>query len=89
MCRTGWPGMCFALSDHVIGGHLAVEEFIRMGCEAVVQVVGNSRLKTPAHKYQNSLREMLEKNGVKVYQSQLPWNQWDLEYFEKQDQNSF
>ena len=76
-------------SDHVMGGHLAAEEFIRAGCKAVLQVVGDSRVKTPAHKYHNSLREMLEKNGVKVYQNQLPWNQWDFECFEKQVQNGF
>lgn len=76
-------------SDHVLGGHLAAEEFIRRGCKSVLQVVGDVRVKTPAHKYHDSLREILEKNNVKVYQSQLPWNRWDFEYFEKQVQNGF
>lgn len=68
-------------SDHSKGGYLAGMEFVRCGCKAVLQIMGDSRVNTPAHEYHYSLNKTLAEYGIKTHQVNMTWNQWDFDSF--------
>lgn len=64
-------------SDHTMGGSLAAEELIRCGCQRVVQVMGDKRVRTPSHMRHYAFLEKLEANNVHCETIELREGEFD------------
>ena len=72
------------VSDHEMGGRLAAEEFIRSGCRYVLHIGNEADTeRVLSYKSHRTLRETLEKKGIKTREVDIKWNSFDFQnYFE-------
>lgn len=67
------PTICV---DHEKGGRMAAEEFVQNGCRCVLQIRGNTDVKTPALLRHNSFKEVLEQNHIRCIDYELKTNEF-------------
>lgn len=70
-------------SDHKLGGHLAAQKFLAMGCKNPLQVIGSQKVTTPAHIHHLEFEAEMQKHGIKVACYEMEWNNFDMNYFKK------
>ncbi len=67
-------------SDHVQEGRFAAECLLQKGCRKVVQVSGARIVSTPSHNRHDVFRRYFEADGGTVYDLEMDWNHFDLDY---------
>ncbi len=70
-------------SNHQKGGEMAALKLIDNNCKNVVHIKGASIVKTPAHQYHESFKELLEKNNINVFEVEMDVNCFDSQDFLK------
>ena len=68
-------------ADHIQGGSLAANEFIRLGCKNVIQFVGNSQVATPANEKSFTFSEIMKKNNINCIDIEFPVNFFSFENY--------
>lgn len=70
-------------SDHEKGGRLAAMEFVRNGCKCVLNIGGNTDVKTPALIRNRVFQELLEKHHIRCINYELKENEFQRgEYYQ-------
>lgn len=58
-------------ADHVQGGHIAAEAFLKHGCKKVVQFVGYSKVLSPSAQRHKVFAEQMRDHGVECFTYEL------------------
>lgn len=66
------------LSDHVQGGKLAAEAFIRSGCHYVIHIGDKESSKVESYKSHQMLEEVLTQNNIQSRFVEIKWNEFDF-----------
>lgn len=73
------PEIPIVHTDHVLGGRLAAEAFLRHDCHHIVEIAGSQSVKTPAQEYHQAFNEIMAAHGVQTDVLSLPWNDFSIE----------
>ena len=65
-------------ADHVQGGHIAAEAFLKHGCRKVVQFVGYSKVLSPSAQRHKVFAERMRDHGVECFTYELRLNQFEF-----------
>lgn len=68
------PSIPIVHCDHILGGKLAAEAFMKHSCKHIVEISASTEVKLPAGEYHQVFKEIMEAKGTKVDIVPLPWN---------------
>lgn len=66
------------VSDHVSGGKLAAQIFIKSGCEQVLHLLGESEKQVLSYQSHTAMKEELSRAGIKTVEQYVEWNEFDF-----------
>lgn len=75
--------------NHVKGGRLAAEALLKSGCKRVLHFRGETSVKGPYHDRHFEFSRVMRENGVEVYDYEMAWNRFDVEYYQQVVDDAF
>lgn len=67
--------------DHIMGGKLAAQAFLKHSCHHIVEIAASSNVKLPAGEYHQEFDRIMHTNGIKTDTFFLPWNAFHFNHY--------
>lgn len=68
-------------SDHMQGGRIAAELFVKNGCKRVGQISGYSKVHTPSNSRHPEFTRVMNQHGIEVHTLESEWNRFSYDNF--------